>query len=105
MERAARAAMTLIDRRADRVERAGQLLAALSYHGVLARGFALVRSDAGRPLRLAAAVNPGVRVDIEFADGRVRAMAEVRALTGPPSRALPARRKTRRGDPGQGSLF
>src|SRR5712671_5287280 len=43
MERAARATLTLIDRRAARVERAGQLLAALSYQGVLARGFALVR--------------------------------------------------------------
>ena len=103
--RAALAVDTLLDRRDAQLEHAAQLLTALSYHGVLARGFALVRSDAGRPLRLAAAVNPGVRVDIEFADGRVRAMAEVRALTGPPSRALPARRKTRRGDPGQGSLF
>src|ERR1700716_3564050 len=43
MERAARATLTLIDHRAARIERAGQLLVALSYHGVLARGFALVR--------------------------------------------------------------
>jgi hypothetical protein len=54
--RAARAALTLIDRRQARLERAGQLLAALSYHGVLARGFALVRAEDGRPLRAAAAV-------------------------------------------------
>jgi exodeoxyribonuclease VII large subunit len=73
---------------------------------VLARGFALVRSEAGKPLRSAAAVNAGARVDIEFADGRVRAMAEVRDMTGPPA-ARPARRRTRRRepDPGQGSLF
>jgi len=105
LERASLAIDTLLDRRDARLERAAQLLAALSYHGVLARGFALVRSEAGRPLRTAAAVNPGVRVDIEFADGRVRAMAEARALTGPPSPVRPTRRKIRRVDPGQGSLF
>jgi exodeoxyribonuclease VII large subunit len=105
LARAALAIDTLLDRRDARLERAAQLLAALSYHGVLARGFALVRSEAGRPLRTAAAVNPGVRVDIEFADGRVRATAEARALTGPPLPARPTRRKIRRVDPGQGSLF
>src|SRR5262249_60528818 len=103
--RAALAIDTLLDRRDAQLEHAAQLLTALSYHGVLARGFALVRSEAGRPLRLAAAVNPGVRVDIEFADGRVRAIAEVRALTGPPSRALPPRRKTPPTHPPQARLF
>jgi len=125
--RAARAAATLIDRRQARLERAGQLLAALSYHGVLARGFALVRVEAGQPLRAAAAVNPGMRLDIEFADGHVGATADgamtgsamtVGATTGgtaaggmrppvPHSPAVePAKPKLRRGaDPGQGSLF
>jgi exodeoxyribonuclease VII large subunit len=74
--RAARAAVTLIDRRQARLERAGQLLAALSYHGVLARGFALVRAEEGQPLRAAAAVSPGMRLDIEFADGHVGATAD-----------------------------
>ena len=67
--------------------------------------FALVRGETGRPLRTATAVNPGSRMDIEFADGRVRATAEARALTGPPTSARPARRKSRRSDPAQGSLF
>src|SRR5262249_19574617 len=40
--RAERAATILIDRQYARLERAGQLLAALSYQGVLTRGFALV---------------------------------------------------------------
>src|SRR5215470_3103502 len=97
LARAAVAIDTLLDRRDARLERAAQLLTALSYHSVLARGFA--------PVRTAAAVNPGVRVDIEFADGRVRATAEARALTGPPLPMRPTRRKTRRVDPGQGSLF
>ncbi len=104
--RAAVAMDTLLDRRDAQLEHAAQLLTAFSYHGVLARGFALVRSEAGKPLRSAAAVNAGSRVDIEFADGRVRAMAEVRDLTGPPT-ARPVRRRARRRepDPGQGSLF
>jgi exodeoxyribonuclease VII large subunit len=108
IERAARAVLALIDRRADRVERAGQVLAALSYHGVLARGFALVRGAAGQPLRTAAAVAPGMRLDIEFQDGHVGATAETGA-TGrrepvAMQRARPRRRRSF-GDEGQGSLF
>jgi exodeoxyribonuclease VII large subunit len=105
LARAALAIDTLLDRRDGRLERTAQLLAALSYHAVLARGFALVRSETGRPLRTATAVNPGSRVDIEFADGRVRATAEARAMTRPPASLRPARRKGRRSDPAQGSLF
>jgi exodeoxyribonuclease VII large subunit len=102
MSRGLRAVATLIDRRTARLERAGQLLDALSYHGVLARGFALVRGDAGRPLRAAAAVSAGMRLDIEFADGRVGAVADgPRTLGGETAKAKP-----RRGDSsGQGRLF
>jgi exodeoxyribonuclease VII large subunit len=115
--RAARAAATLIDRRRARLDRAGQLLDALSYHGVLARGFALVRAEDGRPLRAAAAVSPGLRLDIEFADGRVGATADGATVAGssaggtraPVARgaaADPGRPKSRRAvNPGQGSLF
>ena len=53
------------------IERCGGLLSALSHRGVLARGFALVRDPDGRPLRAAAAINAGLRLDIEFTDGRV----------------------------------
>jgi exodeoxyribonuclease VII large subunit len=120
--RALRAAATLIDRRQARLDHAGQLLAALSYHGVLARGFALVRAEAGQPLRAAVAVSPGMRLDIEFADGHAGATADD-AMSGgatdggataggmrPPvphsPAAEPAKPKLRRGgNPGQGSLF
>jgi exodeoxyribonuclease VII large subunit len=103
--RAERAMDNLLDARWARCERNAQLLAALSYRGVLARGFALVRDRAGRPLRTAAAVAAGMPIDIEFADGRVGARAEVvQASTTP--RAEPVRRRARRGgDPGQGNLF
>ncbi|TMJ31434.1 MAG: exodeoxyribonuclease VII large subunit, partial [Alphaproteobacteria bacterium] len=74
IDRASRALDTLLDRRVAALDRAGQVLAALSYQGVLARGFALVRGPEGRPLRAAAAVSPGLRLDIEFADGHVGAV-------------------------------
>ena len=54
----------------------GNCSTAFSYRGVLARGFALVRDGAGRPLRSAAAVAAGARLDIEFSDGRVGAVAD-----------------------------
>ena len=75
-DRAERAEWTLIDNRVARLDRAEQLLAALSYRGVLSRGFALVRDGAGQPLREAATVSPGMALDIEFSDGRVGATAQ-----------------------------
>src|SRR5215210_2795945 len=57
-ERSERAIWTLLDNRAARMERTGQLLAAFSYRGVLSRGFALVRDGADLPLRTAASVQP-----------------------------------------------
>src|SRR5205807_174812 len=75
-ERASRALVTLLQRLDARVENSGKLLSALSYRGVLARGFALVRDEAGHPLHAADAIGPGARVEIEFADGRVGATAD-----------------------------
>jgi exodeoxyribonuclease VII large subunit len=104
-DRGARAMDNFLDARWARCDRDGQLLAAFSYRGVLARGFTLVRDRAGRPLRTAAAVTAGSPIDIEFSDGRVAARAEeVQAATAPRA-APPRRRRGRQGDPGQGSLF
>jgi len=52
-----------------------KLLDSLGYRQVLARGFTLVRDAEGRPLRLAAQVAAGARLDIEFADGHRTATA------------------------------
>jgi exodeoxyribonuclease VII large subunit len=103
IERARRAVQNLIDRRAAMLDRAGQLLNALSYHGVLARGFALVRGPGGTPVRQAAAVTAGQRLDIEFSDGRVAAIADAPRPAAPPPPPRPRRRGT--SDPGQGNLF
>jgi exodeoxyribonuclease VII large subunit len=109
--RAGRAINAILDRRAGSLERLGDLLTALSHHGVLARGFALVRDLEGRPLRTAADAALRLRLDIEFADGRLRALTDG---SGVPSEhpdstsAVPWRRRRRSssgGGSGQGSLF
>jgi exodeoxyribonuclease VII large subunit len=108
-ERAERATWTLLDNRAAQLERIGQLLAAFSYRGVLSRGFALVRDGAGHPLRTASAVQPGMPLDIEFADGRVGAAAQGVSprIESPPFARPRPRRRAGGGGPveGQGSLF
>jgi exodeoxyribonuclease VII large subunit len=104
-QRAERAIDNLLDARWARWERGSQLLAAFSYRGVLARGFALIRDRAGRPLRTAVGVTVGMPMDVEFSDGHVGARAEVVQASATP-RPEPVRRRRRRGgDPGQGSLF
>jgi exodeoxyribonuclease VII large subunit len=104
-ERAALAFSTLLQNRATRVERAERLLAAVSYRGVLARGFALIRDPKGKPLRQAASVQTGTHLDIEFADGRVRALAEAKSAAAAPSAPPLKSRRPGGGNPGQGSLF
>lgn len=92
-ERAQRALATLLHRLDARVENSGKLLSALSYRSVLARGFALVRDEAGHPVHAADAIGPGARVEIEFADGRVGATADADraapAATRAPSQPKP----------------
>jgi exodeoxyribonuclease VII large subunit len=103
-DRARRAFRISCDRRHQRLRTAGQLLAAYSYRGVLARGFALVRDAEGHPLRTAAAVGSGTRLAIEFSDGRVGATADGERTTQ--SAAKPrARARGGEGPGGQGSLF
>jgi exodeoxyribonuclease VII large subunit len=103
--RATLAATALLQNRAARVERAGRLLTAVSYRGVLARGFALVRAADGKPLRSATAVTPGLQLNIEFADGRVRATADGPVASAPAPASAPAKPPRRGGGEGQGNLF
>src|SRR5262252_7485498 len=103
--RATLAARALVQNRAARVERAGRLLTAVSYRGVLARGFALVRAADGKPLRSATAVTPGLQLNIEFADGRVRATADGTPATAPAPTSAPGKPPRRGGGEGQGNLF
>jgi exodeoxyribonuclease VII large subunit len=91
-ERANRALVTLLQRLDARIENSGKLLSALSYRGVLARGFALVRDEAGHPLHSADAIGPGARLEIEFADGRVGATADA-DRPAPTAKRAPAQAK------------
>ena len=108
-ERARRALITLLERRQARVDATGKLLTALSYRGVLARGFALVRDADGRSVHAAASVAAGARLSVEFADGRVAVTAD--GDSGSPAEATkpaaaPAKAAKRPASPaGQGSLF
>ena len=109
-ERSDRAIGLVLARRGDRLAGLAQVLGALSYRSVLARGFALVRDAAGRPLASATAAAAAADLVLEFADGRVAARAEagVPPTSAPPTE--PTRRTTkarRKDDPpaSQGSLF
>jgi exodeoxyribonuclease VII large subunit len=110
-ERARRALTIAMQRLEARVAHSGQLLAALSYRSVLARGFALVRDQEGHALHAAASVGPGARLDLEFADGRVAATADAdrppatrpaKPVASEPKAAAPKRAVK---PIGQGSLF
>ena len=75
-ERAHRALAISTQRLQARVAHSGQLLGALSYRSILARGFALVRDAQNHPVHSASQVGPGARLSVEFADGRVAATAD-----------------------------
>jgi exodeoxyribonuclease VII large subunit len=92
-ERARRALGFAMQRLEARVAHSGQLLGALSYRGVLARGFTLVRDERGLPVHAAAAVGPGARLNLEFADGRIAATADADrpAADRPAATATPAK--------------
>jgi len=103
--RAGLAMNNLFARHRARLERDGQLLAAFSYRGVLARGFALIRDAAGETLHSAAAISPGMAIDIEFADGRVAARAEDTPPASRPAADSTRSRSRRGGGSAQGDLF
>ncbi|RMD89941.1 MAG: exodeoxyribonuclease VII large subunit [Alphaproteobacteria bacterium] len=84
-----------------RVEAAGRLLESMSYRAVLARGYAVLRDDAGQPVTRAAALTAGMHVTAELVDGRKGLVVE-----GTPGARPPRRRDTRAAEaPKQQRLF
>jgi exodeoxyribonuclease VII large subunit len=86
------AAMAGTTRRREALLRMSSLLQAYSYQGVLERGFALVRDLDDRPVRDSATARAAVRLDIQFADGRVRVRTDDAAEPAAPARPRPAPR-------------
>ncbi|MBP7001668.1 exodeoxyribonuclease VII large subunit [Amaricoccus sp.] len=85
-----------------------RLLATLGPEATLARGFAIVRDEAGRVLTRAADARAAAGLEIELADGRVAARPEAGAGPAPRPGAVARPRRGGResgGDPGQGSLL
>ena len=93
---AERCARLHIQQRETRLRYVAQLLNALSYKGVLDRGFALVRDEHGQPLHAAANINSGQRLNIEFADGRVGAIADGDGTPEVKPKAAPAKPASKR---------
>ena len=85
----------------DRLQNAASLLQSYSYQGTLARGFALVRDERGRPIPSAAAAAKETRIDIEFADGRTPAMITAEKSAKPKRKP----KKPAGGDDDQGRLL
>ena len=69
--RAAHAVAASTQMRQRRAGAAAALLKTLGYRNVIERGFALVRDSNGAPLRSAAGVAGGARLEVELADGRI----------------------------------
>ncbi len=94
----------------NRLSGLAKLLQSYSYQSVLARGFAVVRSDGGL-VPAAAAVTPGADLDIEFRDGRVSAVAgsggaqPLQAKSPGRKRSVKTRTRTNPDDDPQGSLL
>ena len=94
-----RAAERALDRRNRLLGGHARLLSSLSYQGVLARGYAVIRDQNRKPVKQADALSAGQAIAIEFADG------EVAAVTA--GQSAPGTRKTpsKTGGSKQGSLF
>lgn len=95
-----------------RLQQAARVLESCSYRNVLARGFAVVRDQAGLPLTRAAAVASGQTVEIEFHDARREAVMDGEGAipkAKKPQKKSPKKTKKKppspSGDDGQGTLL
>ena len=107
--RGQRAEERVLSDRRKRLDHAGRLLESYSYQGVLERGFALVRNDAGVPIRASKGMKVGDALELEFSHGdrvpvSVSGKSKVQINKTPKTPKAPAASK--KPDPGnQGQLF
>ncbi|ABS62243.1 exodeoxyribonuclease VII, large subunit [Parvibaculum lavamentivorans DS-1] len=76
-----------------------KLLESYSYHGVLKRGYAVVRDETGKPIRAGAGQTAGARIEIEFAEDRLD------AVVAPGGTVAPRKAPPKKPGGGQGSLL
>ena len=100
VDRLAKAGRARLERDRARLDRAASLLDALSYQGVLARGYALVTDSDGAVVRSAEGPAPGQPVTLTFADGARQAV-----IDGATTRKRAAKKKARAPDSPQQTLF
>ena len=98
------------ERRRDRLTALAGLLGSLSYRSVLARGFALVRDEAGASVHGATTLREAQRLVLEFSDGSIGVVTDgggIRPLEAASSTPRkPARTRPKRIEAApQGSLF
>ena len=86
--RAEQAVGRKLDNNNQRLAKAGQLLDAYSYQGVLARGYALVQNERGEVVRSKDTVSAGEGVMLTFADGKRGAVIDGTA-SAPTKKAKP----------------
>ena len=99
LERLTRAERRRVADLARSLDGCAKLLESYSYHGVLKRGYAVVRDEAGKPIRAAAGQAAGARLEIEFADDRLD------AVVAPGGTVTPRKAPPKKTEGGQGSLL
>jgi exodeoxyribonuclease VII large subunit len=119
-DRRDRAIRSNLQQKRQRLQTLSQLMNSLGYQNVLARGFALVRDEAGEMVRGVTHLNSGDMINVEFVDGKV--LAEIQGADGngenkkaikksvPVSQKPKKAKKIKKNDDGtdggaQGSLF
>ncbi len=95
-----------LDSQSQRLSRAGKLLEAYSYQGVLDRGYALVQTEGGEVVRSKDKLTAGDAVTLTFADGQSKATIEGQSAKSKPAKPKQTKRIARKLTPEQqGDLF
>ena len=82
-----------------------KLLDAFSYARTLERGFVLVHDEAGKLIRRKSDVQPGTKVEMEFADGRIAATTSMADIGQAAVRPQKAKKKSQSDTEDQGRLL
>ena len=92
-----------IDRRRDRLDSLWALIRSLGPEAVLARGYALIRDEAGTLVRSVAQAQPGQALAVQLSDGRFDAVVSGAGGTPPKPQPRAARKEPPKST--QGDLF